>query len=117
MSVLQSSSASLAETQVRVINSWSWGAAVFTSIYLLAMKSNKDALIALLLQFIPLVNLGVWIYYGVNAKKAAWTNRSWKGFEDFLACQRIWDAWAKWLLGIGIALFVLAYFLGALGQS
>jgi hypothetical protein len=112
MSVQSLPAATLSETQIRVINSWSWGAASFSWIYLLSMKSGKDALIAFLLQWIPLINLAVFVYYGINGKKAAWATRNWRDFDDFLACQRLWDSWAKWVLGIVIVLSVLGAIFG-----
>ena len=103
----QSAPSALTPAQLNVVQSGSWGAACFQWIYLLVMKSPKDALISFLVGFIPVANLVVWIYYITNGKKLAWANRTWLGFDDFLACQRIWDRWAKWLLAISLVFALL----------
>lgn len=103
----------LTPEQTKVIESGSWGAAAFTWIYLLAMQAQRDMVIALLGGFVPIINIVVWIYYMINGKKLAWANRTWQGFDDFLACQRIWDRWAKWFLGVVVVLVVLGI-LGAI---
>lgn len=97
----------LTPEQTKIVESGSWGAAAFTWIYLLAMQAHKDMVISLVGGFVPVVNIVVWIYYIINGKKLAWAHRPWQGFEDFLACQRIWDRWAKWFLGIVVVLAVL----------
>ncbi len=98
---------SLAPDQVQIVQSGSWGAAGFSWIYLLAMQAHRDMVISLLGGFIPIVNIVVWVYYIINGKKLAWANRTWQGFDDFLACQRIWDRWAKLLLVVVGGLAVL----------
>ncbi len=103
--------AALTPDQDRVINSGSWGAAIFTWIYLIAMRAYPHAVIVFLLSFIPLVQFVIWIYCMVIGKRLAWTKRTWRGFDDFLACQRIWDKWAKWFFGIGLVMFALAILL------
>lgn len=97
----------LTPDQMKIVQSGSWGAAGFSWIYLLAMQAHKDMVISLLGGFVPVVNLAVWIYYIINGKKLAWANRTWQGFDDFLACQRIWDRWAKWVIALGLGIAVL----------
>ena len=107
--------AGLNPAQMSVINSGSWAAAIFTWIYLIAMRAYTHALIAFLLSLILLVNLAVWIYYILHGKRLAWANRTWQGFDNFLACQRIWDKWAKWFFFLGLPLlFVVSLVVGFL---
>ncbi|MGQ0548575.1 MAG: hypothetical protein ACT4PY_02770 [Armatimonadota bacterium] len=98
---------SLTSDQTKIVQSGSWGAAGFSWIYLLAMQAHRDMVISLLGGIVPIVNIAVWVYYIINGKKLAWANRTWQGFDDFLACQRIWDRWAKWLVGIVVGFAVL----------
>lgn len=100
----------LSSEQRRALESGSWGAAI-GFIYLISMKAHTHALIAFIGSLIPIVNLVVWIYYIMKGKQLAWQFRAWKGFDDFLTCQRIWDRWAKWLFAIGLVLGVLGGFL------
>ncbi len=111
---IQPAAPSLTLAQKQVVESGSWGAAIFTWVYLLAMRSPKDALILFLLQVIPIVNLVSWVYYILNGKKLAWANRTWQGFDDFLACQRIWDRWGKVCFAIIAGLTVLGILLAIL---
>lgn len=101
----------LSAEQGRVVNSGSWGAGAFGFVYLIAMKAHAHALIAFIGSFVPLVNVAVWIYYILKGKQLAWQFRPWKSFDDFLTCQRIWDRWAKWIIGISAAVVVLALIL------
>lgn len=103
---MEATTQALSSEQARVVNSGSWGA-TFGFIYLIAMKANTHALIAFIGSLVPVVNIAVFIYYILKGKQLAWQFRSWKSFDDFLACQRIWDKWAKWLIGISIALGIL----------
>ena len=98
----------LSPDQAGVVNSGSWGAGIFGVIYLIAMKAYTHALIAFIGSIVPVVNIGVWIYYILKGKQLAWQFRPWKSYDDFLACQRIWDTWAKWIFGISLAFGVLA---------
>lgn len=109
-------SPSLDEFQTRVIYSPSWGA-TFGFIYLLAMRAWKDAILSFILGLIPLINIGVFIYYVVQGKRIAWRTRQWQGFQDFLNCQRIWDKWAKWILAIVAVIGILAAILEGLASS
>ncbi len=97
----------LDQFQTRVIYSPSWGA-TFGFAYLLAMRSTKDAILSLILGFIPLINIAVFIYYVAQGKRIAWRTRQWQDFQDFLNCQRIWDKWAKWVLAIAAVIGILA---------
>ncbi len=111
---IQPPASSLTPDQMHVIHSGSWSVAGFSWIYLLAMKLYKDALILFLLGFLPVVNLVASIYYIINGKKLAWASRTWQGFDDFLACQRIWDRWSKILIGILVGFAVLGILLAIL---
>ena len=93
--------------QQRVIDSASWGAAIFGFIYLIWMNAQTHALIALLGSAVPGVNIVAWMYYVMKGKQLAWQFRKWKGFDDFLSCQRIWDRWAKRVFAIVLAFGVL----------
>lgn len=106
----------LDQFQTRVISSPSWGA-TFGFIYLLAMRSWKDAILALILGFIPLINIAVFIYYVAQGKRIAWRTRPWQDFQDFLNCQRIWDKWAKWILAIAAVIGILAAIAEGLGSN
>jgi hypothetical protein len=44
------------------------------------------------------INLGVVLLCAVTGKRVAIKHRRWNNFDDFLACQRTWDNWTKWLM-------------------
>lgn len=98
-----------------VINSPSWGAAIFSPLYLAEMHAWGHAGIAVLLGilsttrildwFFPALGMIFWGYCALYGKRIAWTTRQWRGFEDFLDCQQIWDKWGK--AGFVVLLVVL----------
>jgi hypothetical protein len=111
----------------RVIHSPSWGAFAFGPIYLAAMRAWWHALILFLAQFVgrsleqsatdagsvylgAVVQLVPWIIYTWTGKRLAWSHRRWRDFDDYLACQRLWDKWAK-----GVAVTMLALLLIVVG--
>ncbi|HEY6071835.1 MAG TPA: hypothetical protein VIV15_00215, partial [Anaerolineales bacterium] len=90
------------------INRWSWGGAVGEWIYLFSMQAPKQAVIVLLISLIPyLGGLAMFVYVGLKGRSIAWQSRKWKDYEDFVACQRIWDKWGVWIFGVIVVLLVL----------
>ena len=111
--------------QVHVINSGSWGAAMLNFVYLFFMRLYAPAVLLAALQVAGYVVSGpralsilikaatsvLSILFIFIAKRLAWTSRPWRNYEDFLACQRVWDRWGKGLfLGalIAVGLFYVA---------
>ena len=54
-----------------------------------------------------------WLYYTFVGKSIAWRTRPWRDFEDFLACQRKWDSWAKWIFAVTASVIVLVWLIDA----
>jgi len=103
----------------RVIYSPSWAAFVFGPIYLASMRAWWHALIWSLVLlggdyfsddppsqlFVWTIRIASWIAYTWIGKRLAWSRRRWRTFDEFLACQRLWDKWAK---GFFLAQLLLA---------
>ncbi|TMJ10357.1 MAG: hypothetical protein E6G98_07645 [Bacillati bacterium ANGP1] len=95
------------------INRWSWGGGMFEWIYLSAMNANQRGIVVLLISLIPYLGaLAMFIYVGLKGRRIAWESREWKDYDDFEACQRIWDRWALWILAMGIVLGALVVLSG-----
>ena len=81
---------------------------MFEWIYLSAMNANQRGIVVLLISLIPYLGaLAMFIYVGLKGRRIAWESRKWKDYNDFEACQRIWDRWALWILAMGIVLGTL----------
>lgn len=105
-------------TMETVIDSPSWGAAVTMFVYLIAMRvyKSKAGLIWLIALFVAPVLWVVliifpWSFFVLKAKHIAWQTREWRDFDDFLACQRIWDRWSKGIVAIAGAAIVVSIFM------
>ena len=116
----------------KVLNSPSWGAFVFNWLYLAYMRAYRHFAVALTASVLSYVlttvsdsafsltlagvlGLTPWLYYTFVGKSIAWRTRRWDDFEDFLACQRKWDSWAKWIFGITASVIVLVWLIAASG--
>lgn len=90
------------------IRRWSWGGFTLTWIYLVGMNGGWLILLFIILAFIPVVNIIVWIYLGLEGRKIAWERRKWKNFEEFLLVQQKWDMWGIIILVLGIVFGIIA---------
>lgn len=86
------------------INHWNWGAAGLTWIW----GASHRVWISFL-AFIPLVNIFMIIYLGLNGNKLAWRADKWENVETFLAAERKWKPWGIFFIILNI-LAILSQF-------
>ena len=81
---------------------WNWGAFWLTWIWGIGNRSYIA-----LLSFIPVLNLIMPFYLGLNGNKLAWSNKYWYSVEDFKHTQKKWAKWG-WLFAVVLLLIFIA---------
>lgn len=71
------------------VKKFNWGAFLFSFIWGLFNKTYITLLI-LLLGIIPVVNIGVLIWFGIKGNEWAWRNKRWNSVEHFNKVQKNW---------------------------
>jgi hypothetical protein len=99
-----------------LINHWSWGPfflAVFWVWWNADQLSKILAVVFFVLGFIPYLgfftSLGFAVYMGINGNRLMVANRSFTSLQHF---NEIRTAWARWGIGVFVATFVIAFFIG-----
>ncbi len=96
-----------------VKNHFNWGAFLLSWIWGIGNKSYIT-LLYLLLCWIPLVNLGVLIWFGIKGNEWAWQNKYFEGVRQFHEYQKKWAIAGLILLIIGL-IFSVFYFIAIFG--
>lgn len=111
------------QVPLEVKEKFNWGAFLLSWIWGLGNKTYIT-LIYLILGFIPLVNLGVSIWFGIKGNEWAWQNKRFKSIPDFHSYQKKWVVgaiifWIIFVIAVNVILFlgIFLAFLGASGDS
>lgn len=93
------------------MSKFNWGAFWFNWLWA-ACNGFFWPLFLVVINFIPYVGsvayFGVCIYLGIKGNELAWKAKQWDSWESFKAVQKKWSNAVWWLLGICLAIIVLA---------
>ena len=97
-----------AEGQETIVRSGSWGYAGLPYIYLIAHRAWWHLLANLVGAAIPVVNIGVYLWYLFNAKRLVGSTRKFDGFDQYRAVQEAWDRVGMWVLVVGLVVLIIS---------
>ena len=100
-----------------VQHKFNWGAFCFTWIWGLVHKSYIT-LIYIIGAFIPFVNLGLAIWFGIKGNEWAWRNKKFESEEAFHENQKIWATVGVVLMILGVFAYIFVFsaaFMAGLG--
>ena len=91
-----------------VKNKFNWGAFLLSWIWGIGNKTYIT-LIYLILGLIPIVNLGILIWFGIKGNEWAWRNKQFKSIPEFHENQKKWVVWSIicWVVFIILVQFLL----------
>ena len=96
--------------QVKFTQKWSWGAFFIAFIWAFASKLYLYGILLFITSFIPIVNLIVFIVFGVKGRSIVWNNTEWNNFEDYKKRQKLLDTIGYSLFLLGILIMVIRAF-------
>src|SRR3989441_630613 len=99
-----------AGTQQTIVRSGSWGYAGLPFIYLIAHRAWWHLLANLVGSMIPMVNIGVYLWYVFNVRRLVQSTRKFESFDQYRAVQQAWDKAGKSVLAIGLLIVILRIF-------
>ena len=100
------------ETVPEGVRGWSWGAFLLNWIW--AVGNNTWIV---LLALIPIVNIPVSFWLGMNGREQAWRNRHWDSIDHFNRVQRLWSQWAVGIILGYVGIVALIMLLGSAGGT
>jgi len=95
-----------AATQQADVRSGSWGYAGLPFIYLIAHRAWWHLLANLAGSVIPVVNIGVYLWYVFNVKRLVQSTRKFESSDQYRAVQQAWDKAGKLVLVIGLLIVI-----------
>jgi len=99
-----------AATQQAIVRSGSFGYAGLPFIYLIAHRAWWHLLAILVGSVIPMVNIGVYLWYVVNVRRLVLSTRKFESFDQYRAVQQAWDKAGRWVLAIGLLVIIARIF-------
>ena len=102
--------ATSAATQQAAVRHGSWGYAGLPFIYLIAHRAWLHLLANVVGFVIPVVNIGVYLWYVSNARQLVQSTRKFQSFDQYYAVQEAWDRAGKWVLFVGLLLVIVRIF-------
>jgi len=99
-----------AATQQAAVRNGSWGYAGLPFIYLIAHRAWLHLLANVVGFVIPVVNIGVYLWYVSNARQLVQSTRKFQSFDQYYAVQEAWDRAGKWVLFVGLLLVIVRIF-------
>ena len=102
--------ATSAATQQAAVRNGSWGYAGLPFIYLIAHRAWLHLLANVVGFVIPVVNIGVYLWYVSNARQLVQSTRKFQSFDHYYAVQEAWDRAGKWVLFVGLLLVIVRIF-------
>lgn len=113
----QTTSGDVPAARIPDYDKWTWGAFTFTWIwglfngcwwmFLIQLALIVFCFVPYMNLFMPIVYFIIYIVYGVNGRKWAWENRSWRDADDFERTQDSWNTWGLIFFIIGIVLTIV----------
>src|SRR3989454_7428336 len=102
--------ATSAEREQAAVRNGSWGYAGLPFIYLIAHRAWLHLLANVVGFVIPVVNIGVYLWYVSNARQLVQSTRKFQSFDQYYAVQEAWDRAGKWVLFVGLLLVIVRIF-------
>ena len=102
--------ATSAATQQAAVRNGSWGYAGLPFVYLIAHRAWLHLLANVVGSVIPVVNIGVYLWYVFNARRLVQSSRKFQNFDQYYAVQQAWDRAGKWMLFVGLLLVIVRIF-------
>jgi len=102
--------ATSAEREQAAVRHGSWGYAGLPFIYLIAHRAWLHLLANVVGFVIPVVNIGVYLWYVSNARQLVQSTRKFQSFDQYYAVQEAWDRAGKWVLFVGLLLVIVRIF-------
>jgi len=99
-----------AATQQAAVRDGSWGYAGLPFIYLIAHRAWWHLLANVVGSVIPMVNIGVSLWYVFNVRRLVQATRKFESFDQYCAVQQAWDRAGKWMLFVGLLLVIVRIF-------
>ena len=99
-----------AGTQQTIVRSGSWGYAGLPFIYLIAHRAWWHLLANLVGSMIPMVNIGVYLWYVFNVRRLVQSTRKFESSDQYRAVQEVWDKAGKLALVIGLLIVIVRIF-------
>ncbi|TMJ05819.1 MAG: J domain-containing protein [Bacillati bacterium ANGP1] len=99
-----------AATQQAAVRDGSWGYAGLPFIYLIAHRAWWHLLANVVGSVIPMVNIGVSLWYVFNVRRLVQATRKFESFDQYCAVQQAWDRAGKWVLFVGLLLVIARIF-------
>jgi len=99
-----------AATQQAAVRDDSWGYAGLPFIYLIAHRAWWHLLANVVGSVIPMVNIGVSLWYVFNVRRLVQATRKFESFDQYCAVQQAWDRAGKWVLFVGLLLVIARIF-------
>ncbi|TMI75735.1 MAG: J domain-containing protein [Bacillati bacterium ANGP1] len=99
-----------AATQQADARNGSWGYAGLPFIYLIAHRAWWHLLANLTGSMIPMVNVGVYLWYVFNVRRLVQSTRKFESFDQYRAVQQAWDKAGKWVLALGLLIVIVRIF-------
>src|SRR2546426_12148108 len=93
-------------TQQADVRSGSWGYAGLPFIYLIAHRAWWHLLANLAGSVIPVVNIGVCLWYVFNARRLVLSTRKFESSDQYRAVEEAWDKAGKLVLVIGLLIVI-----------
>ena len=100
------------ETVPEGVRGWSWGAFLLNWIWAVGNNTWIG-----LLALIPIVNIPVSFWLGMNGREQAWRNRHWDSIDHFNRVQRLWSQWAVGIILGYVGIVALIMLLGSAGGT
>jgi hypothetical protein len=94
------------------VRGWSWGAFLLNWIWAVGNNTWIG-----LLALIPLVNIPVIIWLGMNGREQAWRNRHWHSIDHFNRVQRQWSQWAVCIAAAYLGFVIMMMIVGSAGST
>src|SRR2546428_13781943 len=99
-----------AATQQAIARGGSWGYAGLPFIYLIAHRAWWHLLANLAGSVIPVVNIGVCLWYVFNARRLVLSTRKFESSDQYRAVEEAWDKAGKLVLVIGLLIVIVRIF-------
>lgn len=93
--------------QKSFINKWSWGGFLLYFVYFLGSRNYKRAFLYFFGNFVPILNIYLWIKSGHRGRKMVWESGKWLDFESYKKRQKLLDEIGFVIAGI-VALILIA---------
>src|SRR5437667_6023983 len=97
-------------TQQAVVRNGSWGYAGLPFIYLIAHRAWLHLLANVVGFVIPVVNIGVYVWYVSNARQLVQSTRKFQSFDHYYAVKEPRDRAGNWVLCVGLLLVIVRIF-------